>query len=356
MYDIAIIGGGPAGSTLARLIGKTHRVLLVDRREMYEPAGEGFQKCCGGLLAPDAQEMLARQGLALPKEVMVGPQLFVVRTIDLPEQLERYYQRFYINVDREKFDRWLFSQIPEQVDCRTRCLFRGVERDGDTFKIHLTQNGREITETAKFVVGADGGFSQVRRQLFGDRPFPRKYISIQEWYRAEKTAPYFSAIFDRDVTDFYSWTIPKDEHLILGAALELGGDAHRKFVLLKEKLIRFGFKFGERVKREGAWILRPVKTSQICTGSNGVALVGEAAGWISPSSAEGFSYALRSAENLAGSLQSGSADICTDYARRSGSLTRNILLKNAKSPFMYNKILRKLALQSGVKSLEIGGE
>jgi flavin-dependent dehydrogenase len=30
MHDIAIIGAGPAGATLARLIGKQYKVLLVD--------------------------------------------------------------------------------------------------------------------------------------------------------------------------------------------------------------------------------------------------------------------------------------------------------------------------------------
>jgi len=32
MYDIAIIGAGPAGATLARLAGKNYKVLLIDKR------------------------------------------------------------------------------------------------------------------------------------------------------------------------------------------------------------------------------------------------------------------------------------------------------------------------------------
>ncbi|OVE81255.1 hypothetical protein BVY04_03690, partial [bacterium M21] len=64
-------------------------------------------KCCGGLLAPDAQEMLSKFGLALPKSILVDPQLFIVRTIDLHLKLERNYQRFYMNMDRAKFDEWL---------------------------------------------------------------------------------------------------------------------------------------------------------------------------------------------------------------------------------------------------------
>ena len=59
MYDIAIVGGGPAGATLARLTGNQYRVLLLEKRTFQEPLYGGLQKCCGGLIAPDAQKMLA---------------------------------------------------------------------------------------------------------------------------------------------------------------------------------------------------------------------------------------------------------------------------------------------------------
>ena len=45
-YDLIIVGAGPAGSTLARLVGTERSVLLLD--------GQFRNKPCGGLLAPDA--------------------------------------------------------------------------------------------------------------------------------------------------------------------------------------------------------------------------------------------------------------------------------------------------------------
>lgn len=105
MYDVAIVGAGPAGSTLARLVGDKYKVLLVDKRVITRSTERReSRKCCGGLLAPDAQKMLSEMGLGLPKSVLVEPQLFVVRAIDLPNGLERFYQRFYINMDRQRFD------------------------------------------------------------------------------------------------------------------------------------------------------------------------------------------------------------------------------------------------------------
>ena len=34
MYDVAIIGAGPAGATLARLIGGRYKVLLIEKRQL----------------------------------------------------------------------------------------------------------------------------------------------------------------------------------------------------------------------------------------------------------------------------------------------------------------------------------
>lgn len=51
MYDVAIVGAGPAGSMLARLIGQRYRVLLIERRPLDGPEKPSLGKCCGGRLA-----------------------------------------------------------------------------------------------------------------------------------------------------------------------------------------------------------------------------------------------------------------------------------------------------------------
>ena len=116
MYDVAIIGAGPAGSTLARLIGDQYKTAIIDKRCFRDfPEGYGSGKCCGGLLAPDAQAMLAKMRLSLPREVHCEPQLFVVRAIDIQRNIERCYQRYYINMNR-----WQFGPVAAVADIAER--------------------------------------------------------------------------------------------------------------------------------------------------------------------------------------------------------------------------------------------
>ncbi len=357
MYDVAIMGAGSAGSTLARMIGRELNVLLVDKRPL-DVAAKAFdvhvsRNCCGGLLAPDAQKMLARQGLGLPREVMVGPQLFVVRTIDVPSRLERYYQRHYINLDREKFDRWLVSLVPGEVDTRFGWWLRSHTQTDDGFEIKLSRGEEHVVERARVLVGADGAGSVVRRLAFPNAPAPRRYITIQEWIAADEPLPHLSALFDPEISDFYMWTIPKGEALIVGAALPPGPDAVARFERLKGHLAEFGFKLGDTLRRESAVLSRPVRGRQICRGNGGIALVGEAAGWISPSSAEGFSYAFSSAMALADAFRESPSSPAAAYARRTAGLRRNIILKNLKSPLMYTAWLRRLLMWSGLNSVSI---
>lgn len=352
MYDVAIVGSGPAGANLARLIADKYKVLLIEKRDLgNENPRNRANKCCGGLLAPDAQKMIAKLGLCLPKDILVDPQLFAVRAIDLTNHLERLYQRFYFNMDREKFDRWLVSLLPSGVDKKFSTFFKSFAQIPEGYEIRYVHHGQEISAKARMIVGADGANSGVRKSVLEGINVPEKYISIQEWFECPYHMPYFTAIFDEEISDFYSWIIPKGNYLLLGAALKYEANAREKFDILKDKLARLGFRFDHKIKREGAFLYRPKKTSQLCIGSGGVALIGEAAGAISPSSAEGISYALKSSFYLAQCLEEGIDGFMDRYKRKVKDIRFNLLMKNLKSPAMYHPFLRCLAMKSGLQSI-----
>ena len=160
MYDIAIVGLGPSGATLARLLDKKYKVIAIDRKK------PGAGKCCGGLLSPDAQKILAQFDICLPKDVLVDPQIFSLKTIDLDNHIERMYQRFYINMDRSKFDRFLISLISHNIEILNGSICAKIEKEHDAYKLTIKTNETTRTEKAKIIIGADGAHSIVRSAFY----------------------------------------------------------------------------------------------------------------------------------------------------------------------------------------------
>lgn len=351
MFDIAIIGAGPAGTTCARLLARQYKVLLIDKRNFSSDNKTFTGKLCGGLLESDAQKMLAAMGLGLPLKVITEPQLFSVRSIDLQTKRERFYQRHYINIDRQAFDQWLFSLVPQTVTFLENCYLKNFEKEDGGLILTLIHKKKTVKQKAKIIIGADGATSIVRKLLLNNINIPKRYFALQEWCKTDKITPYFSAIFDRKITDFCAWVIPKKDELIVGSTLLPYGNPLKKFNELKQRLSYFGYKFGQSIKRRGAFLLRPVRTKQIYHGKDNIALVGEAAGWISPSSADGLSYAFRSAFQLARACETDIDNFLAKYRRNTTKLKQDILFKNIKSLFLYTPWIRNVILYSGYRSM-----
>ena len=232
-YQIAIIGGGPAGATLGRLLPKGLSAILIDKKR----AKGGFEKPCGGLLAPDAQKALSKYEITLPKSILVDPQIFSVKTIDLASGLVRHYQRCYINLDRHKLDMWLLSMIRPSVR-RVTGVCDGVKRIDGGFEVSWHDGDHKHSFTCKYVVGADGASSVVRSSLFKAKQL-RRYTAIQQWFPEENSRPFYSCIFDPETTDCCSWSISKDDYFIFGGAFPQD-NCRERFERQKEKLAALG--------------------------------------------------------------------------------------------------------------------
>ena len=349
MFDVAIVGLGPAGAFLARHLRKEYRIIAIDRKSPYE--NDCFHKPCGGLLAPDAQKSLSCFNMTLPKDILVSPQIFSVRTIDVKTGLVRHYQRHYINLDRHKFDLWLMSQIPEYVETHYRAVCVGIARDSGGFRIDYEENGESRTISAKYLVGADGAASCVRRALYKDFHI-RTYLSIQQWFLDAHTTPFYSCIFDSDITDSYAWGLTKDDCFVFGGAFSLK-TGNQGFAALKDKLRPYGFQLDNPIKTESCLTLRPFGPRNYCYGGENAFMIGEAAGFISPSSLEGISYAIDSGYLLSQCLNDAAHDPNIAYRRGTRKIRLKLFSKYLKRPFMYRPLSRKLIMKSGFRSIPI---
>ena len=346
-YDVVIVGAGPAGSNLARLLdNKKYKVLLLD-------GSDNGEKVCGGLLSPDAQDIFARYDINLPGEVLASPQLFTVKTIDLADGLVKHYRRSYLNVDRSRFDEFLKKMASAEI-VRSRCVDVTEEKTGFILSLEGELNEKI---RCKYLIGADGASSVVRRKLFGDRKI-YKYIAIQQWFDAGDEKPYYACVFDNATSSGCSWIFFKDGKLVFGGAFEKQ-KGRESFEAQKQKLIDLGFVPKERfmtpLKTEACLVNRPKIGKGIFMGGGNAFLVGEAAGLISPSSFEGISFALMSGEMLAESMNKyDRADvILRKYKKSANKLKVKAYLRVIKRPFMYNGILRHLVMKSGIQTVKL---
>ncbi len=361
VYDICVVGSGPGGAILLNILKNSSlKIALIEKRDFSKEYdfNSNNLKSCGGLLSPKAQYMLAKLNLNLPKEILVEPQIFKVKTIDFESNLVKNYQRFYLNLNREKFDRWLSNMSDDSsIDKYYRTRVQSIKKENEMHTLNIFNNKNEKEEIkAKIVIGADGATSVVRK-LF-ENPSITKYASIQKVYHKKNIPADFIAIFDSNITDYYGWGLVKDDYFYLGVATKFKDNARQKFDEMKNELKAYGYEPGKEIRTEGTMIFRP-KLSEIRTATEDslTYLIGESAGFISPSFAEGFSFAIESAIALGESiLEIGNVDNPNEvkkiYSKKTKKIKMRILIKKLKAKLLHNKYIRKIAMKSGIQSIK----
>lgn len=172
-YDIAIIGYGPTGATLANLLALTGLSVLVLERESavyHLPRAVHFDDDC----------MRVFQTIGVAEEVSqvtrpthgmryLAPGGTVL--IDWPRPAETSRQGWFVSnrfhqPDLENILRAAAERRP-QVSVHARCDVYAIDDTRDGVRIHFddTTTGRLTTITARYVVGCDGARSIVRRVM-----------------------------------------------------------------------------------------------------------------------------------------------------------------------------------------------
>jgi geranylgeranyl reductase len=224
-YDVVVVGAGAAGCATSLCLPAGATALLVDR------AGPGQERCCGGLLAPDAQAALSSLGLTLPDDTRVRPDARIVHVYDADSGRDQTYRRDYVNVSRTRFDSWLLDLAADRVEVSSQTRFVGAGPSPG--EVLLARGAETQLVHTKLLIGADGVNSSVRRHYFPDHPGPATMVSLQATLanpEASQTDDQtHEVLFSSSLTDFYAWAIPKDGTVLVGCAFERTEEVKERF-------------------------------------------------------------------------------------------------------------------------------
>ncbi len=322
-YDTIVIGGGPAGSTVATLVAEQgYRVLLLERATIPQ-----FK--IGESLIPATYWTFKRLGMLEKLRASHFPQKYSVQFYSRSGKGSTPFYFFQTNphesavtwqVLRSEFDQMLLDNAREKgVEVRRGVGVREVVFEGDTATGVLTQNtdGTRETLNATVIVDSTGQRSLIGRQLNLNTIEPNlKMASLFTHYeggqRDEGIDEGATLILHTEEKDSWFWSIPLPyNRTSIGVVGELD-------YLLQNRRDADGRLDAQKIfdeelakcpplqqRLEGAKQLLPIQTTKDFSyrasriaGNNWV-LVGDAFGFLDPVYSTGLFLALKSGEMAA---------------------------------------------------------
>ncbi len=325
-YDVVIVGAGPAGLECAKNLGGSNLdVLIVEKNKV-----PGEKVCAGGVTFNDLAY--------IPKEILNFPLNNLHLKYKKTNVILSSPEGLISSVDRVKLACYQIDYLKKFKNIQLLTGVR-VTRIISNFLLELSP-GRQIK--FKFLVGADGSVSVVRRYL----RLPANKLGITFQYTLHtlpKKLELFQVFLDDNLFGSgYLWIFPHQDYTLVGCGSDLK--------IINPKILKSNFKKWLRLhkfniseaKLKSAFINYDYRGYKF----DNIFLIGDSAGLASGITGKGIYPAFLSGTQAA-------RDIIQEH--HSQNLIKEWLEKKEKQEkymyFLKNPALRKFFLSSGIKLL-----
>ncbi|KAF8097602.1 hypothetical protein N665_0285s0033 [Sinapis alba] len=307
---VAVIGGGPAGGAAAETLaqGGIETILIERKMDNCKPCGGAIPLCMVGefnLPLDIIDRRVTKMKMISPSNIAVD----IGRTLKEHEYIGMVRREVLDQYLRERAEKsgatvinglFLKMDLPENWD--TPYVLHYTEYDGKT-----GATGQKKTMEVDAVIGADGANSRVAKSIgAGDYDYA---IAFQERIRIpDDKMTYYEDLAEMyvgdDVSpDFYGWVFPKCDHVAVGTGTVTHKGDIKKFQLATRNRAKDKILGGKIIRVEAHPIPEHPRPRRL---SKRVALVGDAAGYVTKCSGEGIYFAAKSGRMCAEAIVEGS--------------------------------------------------
>ena len=380
-YDVAIIGGGPAGATAALYANQVGLKAILIEKSVWPR-----DKICGDALSGKVVDILKDLEIlndikkldgSTINRIMFGSPNNKICEIDLSKSLNDKHIREGYVIPRTIFDYYLFNKAKKVVDVLEGFTVQDVLIDNRTVVgvKGLSREGEVQEILSSVVFGCDGFNSTVAKKLnLYKMDMKHTALGIRCYYKdVQGLTDQIELHFIKEINPGYFWIFPAGNGIAnvgLGLSKKYIKKNKKDLVELLNVVTQLDY-FKERfrnarpLEKPRGWNL-PMGSFHRKNHGNGFMLLGDAAGLIDPFTGEGIGNAMLSAKYAVKVLKE--AIDTNDISARSLSTYDKILWdeigpelkistnlqKLARSKFLLNFVINRASRNENLKDV-IGG-